>query len=109
MALLLTGRRYADEHTSTSCHPFTLEPLEIPFVFQDDNARPHRARLVENMLEAETILAYGNCQRALSDLNQSSMFGTYSDDALLRDRATCYCRDLEVHFLRGVEQYSPKV
>ncbi|GFV18321.1 transposable element Tcb1 transposase [Trichonephila clavipes] len=25
------------------------------FVFQDDNARPHRARLVENMLEAETI------------------------------------------------------
>ncbi|GFV15466.1 hypothetical protein TNCV_4834921 [Trichonephila clavipes] len=26
-----------------------------PFVFQDDNAQPHRARLVENMLEAETI------------------------------------------------------
>ncbi|GFW08478.1 transposable element Tcb2 transposase [Trichonephila clavipes] len=50
----LTGRRYADE---------ILRPLVILyagaigdfFVFQDDNARPHKARLVENMLEAETI------------------------------------------------------
>ncbi|GFU52500.1 transposable element Tcb1 transposase [Trichonephila clavipes] len=50
----LTGRRYADE---------ILRPHVIPyagafgdsFVFQDDNARPHRSRLVENMLEAETI------------------------------------------------------
>ncbi|GFV03940.1 transposable element Tcb1 transposase [Trichonephila clavipes] len=40
-----------------------LRPHVIPyagaigdyFVFQDDNARPHRARLVENMFEAETI------------------------------------------------------
>ncbi|GFW26898.1 transposable element Tcb2 transposase [Trichonephila clavipes] len=40
-----------------------LRPHVIPyagaigdsFVFQDDNARPHRPRLVENMLEAETI------------------------------------------------------
>ncbi|GFV89159.1 transposable element Tcb2 transposase [Trichonephila clavipes] len=47
----LTGRRYADE---------ILRPHVIPyagaigdyFVFQDDNVRPHRARLVENMLEA---------------------------------------------------------
>ncbi|GFT80402.1 transposable element Tcb1 transposase [Trichonephila clavipes] len=51
----LTGRRY--ELT------MILRPYVIPyavaigdsFVFQDDNARPHRARLVENMLEAETI------------------------------------------------------
>ncbi|GFW40617.1 transposable element Tcb2 transposase [Trichonephila clavipes] len=50
----LTGRRYADE---------ILRPYVIPyagaigdsFVFQDDNAQPHRARLVENTLEAETI------------------------------------------------------
>ncbi|GFW75588.1 transposable element Tcb2 transposase [Trichonephila clavipes] len=50
----LTGRRYADD---------ILRPHVIlyagaigdSFVFQDDNARPHRARLVENMLEAETI------------------------------------------------------
>ncbi|GFV29054.1 transposable element Tcb2 transposase [Trichonephila clavipes] len=50
----LTGRRYADE---------ILRPYVIPyagaigdsFVFQDDNAQPHRARLIENMIEAETI------------------------------------------------------
>ncbi|GFX88730.1 transposable element Tcb2 transposase [Trichonephila clavipes] len=50
----LTGRRYVDE---------ILRPYVIPyagaigdsFVFEDDNAQPHRARLVENMLEAETI------------------------------------------------------
>ncbi|GFU98234.1 hypothetical protein TNCV_672481 [Trichonephila clavipes] len=40
--------------TSTSCHP-TAGAIGDSFVFQDDNARPHRARLVENMLEAETI------------------------------------------------------
>ncbi|GFS84718.1 transposable element Tcb2 transposase [Trichonephila clavipes] len=47
---ILTGRRYADE---------ILRPRVIPAgaigPFQDDIARPHRARLVENMLEAETI------------------------------------------------------
>ncbi|GFV92979.1 transposable element Tcb2 transposase [Trichonephila clavipes] len=50
----LMGRRYSDE---------ILRPHVIPFagaigdslVFQDDIARPHRARLGENMLEAETI------------------------------------------------------
>ncbi|GFU51421.1 transposable element Tcb2 transposase [Trichonephila clavipes] len=50
----LTGRRYADE---------ILRPHVIlyagaigdSFVFLDDIARPHKARLVENMLEAETI------------------------------------------------------
>ncbi|GFV34031.1 hypothetical protein TNCV_309371 [Trichonephila clavipes] len=45
------------------CADEILRPHVIPypgaigdsFVFQDDNARPHRAHLVENMLEAETI------------------------------------------------------
>ncbi|GFV59064.1 hypothetical protein TNCV_1678061 [Trichonephila clavipes] len=42
-------------------------------VFQDDNARPHRARLVENMLEAETIqrMEWPACS---PDLNPISMF-----------------------------------
>ncbi|GFV58463.1 transposable element Tc1 transposase [Trichonephila clavipes] len=53
-----------------------LRPHVIPyngdigdsFVFRDDNARPHRARLVENMLEAETIhcMEWPACS---SDLN----------------------------------------
>ncbi|GFU75076.1 transposable element Tcb2 transposase [Trichonephila clavipes] len=50
----LTGRSYADEILRPHVIPYT-GAIGDPFVFQDDNARPHRARLVENMLEAETI------------------------------------------------------
>ncbi|GFS54441.1 transposable element Tcb2 transposase [Trichonephila clavipes] len=50
----LTGRRYADEILRT--HVIHYDgAIGDSFVFQDDNARPHRAHLVENMLEAETI------------------------------------------------------
>ncbi|GFW77116.1 hypothetical protein TNCV_2725461 [Trichonephila clavipes] len=75
---------------------------------KDDNARPHRARLVENMLEAETIQrmewpAYS------PDLNQSSMFGTCSDDALLRDQDRLLLSETwRLHFLRSVTVF-PKV
>ncbi|GFU93102.1 transposable element Tcb2 transposase [Trichonephila clavipes] len=50
----LTGRRYADEILQPYVIPYAVA-IGDSFVFQDDNARPHRARLVENMLEAETI------------------------------------------------------
>ncbi|GFW96640.1 transposable element Tcb2 transposase [Trichonephila clavipes] len=50
----LTGRRYADEILRPHVIPYA-GAIGYSFVFQDDNARPHRARLVENMLEAETI------------------------------------------------------
>ncbi|GFX25021.1 transposable element Tcb2 transposase [Trichonephila clavipes] len=50
----LTGRRYADEILQPHVIPYA-GAIGDSFVFQDDNARPHRARLVENMLEAETI------------------------------------------------------
>ncbi|GFT26201.1 transposable element Tcb2 transposase [Trichonephila clavipes] len=50
----LTGRRYADEILRPSVIPYA-GAIGDSFVFQDDNAQPHRARLVENMLEAETI------------------------------------------------------
>ncbi|GFU90452.1 transposable element Tcb2 transposase [Trichonephila clavipes] len=50
----LTGRRYADEILRPYVIPYA-RAIKDSFVFQDDNARPHRARLVENMLEAETI------------------------------------------------------
>ncbi|GFU27506.1 transposable element Tcb2 transposase [Trichonephila clavipes] len=49
----LTGRRYADEILRLHVIPYA-GAIGDSFVFQDDNARPHRARLVENMLEAET-------------------------------------------------------
>ncbi|GFW96134.1 transposable element Tcb2 transposase [Trichonephila clavipes] len=47
----LTGRRYADEILRPHVIPYA-GAIGNSFVFQDDNARPHRARLVENMLEA---------------------------------------------------------
>ncbi|GFW24592.1 transposable element Tcb2 transposase [Trichonephila clavipes] len=50
----LAGRRYADEILRPHVIPYAGAIGDF-FVFQDDNARPHRARLVENMLEAETI------------------------------------------------------
>ncbi|GFW69306.1 transposable element Tcb2 transposase [Trichonephila clavipes] len=46
----LTGRRYADEIHRPHVIPYA-GAIGDSFVFQDDNARPHRARLVENMLE----------------------------------------------------------
>ncbi|GFW63963.1 transposable element Tcb2 transposase [Trichonephila clavipes] len=50
----LTGRRYADEILRPHVIPYA-GAIRDSFVFQDDNGRPHIARLVENMLEAETI------------------------------------------------------
>ncbi|GFU69397.1 transposable element Tcb2 transposase [Trichonephila clavipes] len=47
-------RSYADEILRPHVIPYA-GAIGDPFVFKDDNARPHRARPVENMLEAETI------------------------------------------------------
>ncbi|GFU83213.1 transposable element Tcb2 transposase [Trichonephila clavipes] len=46
--------RYADEILRPHVIPYA-GAIGDSFVFQDDNARPHRAPLVVNMLEAETI------------------------------------------------------
>ncbi|GFU58029.1 hypothetical protein TNCV_1317601 [Trichonephila clavipes] len=59
--------------------------VETIIIRSDDNARPHRARLVENMLEAETIQRMEWPACSLTGI-QPSMFGTYLDDALLRDQ-----------------------
>ncbi|GFX08857.1 transposable element Tcb2 transposase [Trichonephila clavipes] len=80
----LMGRRYADELLRPYVIPYAVA-IGDSFVFQDDNSRPHRARLVENMLEAE-IIQRREWPACSPDLNQSSMFGTCSDDALLRDQ-----------------------
>ncbi|GFW00588.1 cubilin [Trichonephila clavipes] len=47
----LTGQRYADEILRLHVIPYA-GAIGDSFVFQDDNTRPNRARLVENMLEA---------------------------------------------------------
>ncbi|GFU65153.1 transposable element Tcb2 transposase [Trichonephila clavipes] len=103
----LTGRRYADEILRPHVIPYA-GAIGDSFVFQDDNARPHRARLVENMLEAETIqlMEWPACS---PDLNQSSMFGKCSDDALLRDQGCLLLSETwRMHFLR-IGTVFPKV
>ncbi|GFU94853.1 uncharacterized protein TNCV_4050771 [Trichonephila clavipes] len=73
----------------------------------DDNARPHRARLVENMLETETIqrMEWPACS---SDLNQSSMFWDMLERHAARPRPPATVRDLELHFLREWNSIPPK-
>ena len=48
---ILTGQRYIDEILRPHLVPF-LCPMGINGIFQDDNARPHRARIVDGFLQA---------------------------------------------------------
>ena len=42
----LTGQRYINE---------VLQPVVLPFVLQDDNARPHWARIVQQFLQQNNV------------------------------------------------------
>ncbi|KAK7106404.1 hypothetical protein V1264_017665 [Littorina saxatilis] len=46
----LTGQRYRDETVAPSVLP-ALHQIGVQAVFQDDNATPHRARLVNNFIQ----------------------------------------------------------
>ena len=51
---ILTGQRYIDEILRPHVVPF-LRPLGNNGIFQDDNARPHRARIVDGFLQANNV------------------------------------------------------
>ncbi|GFV54240.1 transposable element Tc1 transposase [Trichonephila clavipes] len=72
---------------------------------KDDNARPHRARLVENMLEAETIqrMELPACSPDLNPIEH--VWDILRRHIAARPRPPATVRDLDIALLE-VEQYS---
>ncbi|GFU25213.1 transposable element Tcb2 transposase [Trichonephila clavipes] len=103
----LTGRRYADEILRPHVIPYA-GAIGDSFVFQDDNARPHRARLVENMLEAETIqrMELPACSPDLNPIEH--VWDMLRRRIAARPRPPATVRDLRLHFLRSGTVF-PKV
>ncbi|GFU59689.1 transposable element Tcb2 transposase [Trichonephila clavipes] len=94
----LTGRRYADEILRPHVIPYA-GAIGDTFVFQDANARPHRARLVEYMLEAETIKRM-ECPVCSPDLNPiEHVWDMLGRRIAARPRPSAIVRDLEIALL----------
>ncbi|GFY28863.1 transposable element Tcb2 transposase [Trichonephila clavipes] len=94
----LTGRRYADEILRPHVIPYA-GAIRDSFVFQDDNSRPHRARLVENMLEAETIqrMEWLACSPDLNPIEH--VWDMLGRRIAARPRPPATVRDLEIALL----------
>ncbi|GFV22238.1 transposable element Tcb2 transposase [Trichonephila clavipes] len=94
----LTGRRYADEILRPHVIPYA-GAIGDSFVFQNDNARPHRARLVEYMLEAETIqrMEMPACSPDLNPIEH--VWDMLRRRIAARPRPPATVRDLEIALL----------
>ncbi|GFW19647.1 transposable element Tcb2 transposase [Trichonephila clavipes] len=95
---ILTGPRYADEILRPHVIAYA-GAIGDSFVFQDDNARPHRARLVENMLEAETIQRreWPACSSVLNPIEH--VWDMLGRRIAARPRPPATVRDLEIALL----------
>ncbi|GFT20335.1 transposable element Tcb2 transposase [Trichonephila clavipes] len=94
----LTGRRYADEILRPHVIPYA-GAIGYSFVFQDDNGRPHRARLVENRLEAETIqrMEWSMCSPDLNPIEH--VWDMLGRRIAARPRPPATVRNLEIALL----------
>ncbi|GFV75627.1 transposable element Tcb2 transposase [Trichonephila clavipes] len=94
----LKVRRYADEILRPHVIPYA-GAIGDSFVFQDDNARPHRARLVESMLEAGTIqlMEWPACSPDLNPIKH--VWDMIARSIAARPRPPDTVRDLEIALL----------
>ena len=53
---MMTGVRYMDDILDIYVRPYAADAIRSQFILMDDNARPHRARVVEEYLQRETIV-----------------------------------------------------